>query len=189
MDLEMGLLIWMINLVSAFEGTHGKKRVVICYELMLENPLRELERIRTALDICTTINVEEANCYANEFLDKKLIHYHFSDDELKTHSAMAISPLCLTIYELVLKLAKDEIAFNSEDFQSAWQSIKSEFSTLYPIYNYTHHLWRQNKEFKRNIRSIHRSFSYKMLYPIRLIDTVFRKVRSQLKSYIVGNVA
>src|SRR5579862_2296745 len=37
-DIEEGLMLWLMHLIPAIDGTHGKKRVLVSYDLMLQNP-------------------------------------------------------------------------------------------------------------------------------------------------------
>jgi hypothetical protein len=190
MDIEMALLLWLITLISAVDGTKDKKRVLICYELMLQDPYLQLERMHKLLAINTPLDKHDANVYANEFLDKKLMHHECSDESLKTHSALAIAPLCLQVYEILMKVAKDEITFEGEAFQSAWQKIKAEFTKTYPAYEFIRRLSKQKKELEREIRTIRKSVSWKLLYPLRCVENVLRtrlRISKEKRRLLKGN--
>lgn len=180
-DIEEGLLLWMMHLIPAIECTRGKKRVLVSYHAMLENPRAQLERIHRTLAISLPLDNKKIDEYANEFLDKNLQHHEYSVNDLQSHSAAAVAPLCLQFYLMLSKVAKDEIDLNSEAFESEWQSLKNEFAKLQPIYCYIDTLLKRNKELVRANRTIRKSIPWKFIYPLRLIDDLLRAFRRQTK--------
>lgn len=180
-DMEEGLLSWLIHLISAIDGTHGRKRVLVSYELTLQDPFTQLTRMKKMLDIPFAAQSQELNRYANEFLDKNLRHYQYSDEDLKSHPAAAVMPLCIPIYHLLMQLAKDEIAFDSEEFFLSWQEVKTEFKKAHPIYCYLELLVKRNKQAEKKLRTIQKSVVWKMVYPLRVIDDLLHERRRKQK--------
>lgn len=180
-DLELGLLLWLKHLIWAIDGTHGKKRVVVCYELMLKDPRQQLERMHKGLSIPFTMKANEVDAYANEFLDKKLRHHAFSDEDLRVDPVVMVAPLCIQLYDLLMTLAKDELLFDSVEFKLAWQKIKEDFAKLQPIYNYIELLHIRNKQQERELRTIRRSLPWKIIFPLRLIDNILRALRRKVR--------
>lgn len=176
-DLEVQMLFWLYKLISAVDGTMGKKRVVVCYELMMMDPVKQLGRMHDSLDIPFELDAEKVDAYANDFLDKKLLHYDFTDDDFKKNRLVAIAPLCLKVYDILMRVAKDELEFDSYEFEIAWQSIKEEYARMQPIYHYIGVLLKRNKEYEREIRYTGRSIFWKLLYPVRLLEDVYRMRR------------
>lgn len=181
-EIEEGMLLWLMHLLLAIDGTQGKKRVVVSYDFMLQEPREQLKRIHQALAIPMPINESEIDDYANKFLDKNLHHYEYSYEDLKSHPATAVVPLCLRVYSLLVKLAKDEIQFDSEEFINTWQGIKKDFAVIYPVYCYIDRLMQKNKELVRANRSLHRSIPWKLIYPLRIIDNSLRYYRKKLRA-------
>ncbi len=179
--LEVGLLLWLMHLLPAIDDTHGRKRIVVSYELLLQQPQAELTRMQKNLALTSLCNQDNIDAYVNEFLDKDLHHYAFDNRDLKLHPAAAVTPLCAQAYEFLLRLARDEIQFDSEEFFSLWQEIKTELEKIYPIYCYIDMLLKQNKQLEKNLHTIHKSILWKMLYPLRIIDDALRakRVRSR----------
>ncbi|HEX4044756.1 MAG TPA: sulfotransferase [Gammaproteobacteria bacterium] len=178
-ELEIGMMSWLVCTYAAIEGTHGKKRVVVAYEQMLQDPVVELQRIHQSLGIAQPLNDTAINEYAKTFLDRSLNHHDYTDEAFKTHRLAAVVPLCVQLHALMMRLAKDEIDFNSIEFQSAWQEIKQAFTVIFPAYDYTYTLLRQNRNLKRTIRAIHRSIFYRITYPLRIIENMLRNYRRQ----------
>lgn len=179
-DLEKALLLWLSHLIPAIDETDKKQRIVVSYDLLLQNPHLQLDRIKKYfnLNFCRASDLEN---YANEFLDKNLKHYEFSEQEFQSHNATSIIPVGLKVYDLLFKLAKDEISFQDEQFVQSWQVIKSEFNKIYPIYCYIDDLLKRNKEYERKFRKINKSLLWKMTYPLRLIDDKFREIRKKYR--------
>ncbi len=180
-DIEMGLLLWLVHLVSAIDGTQGKKRVLVSYEAMLQQPRAQLIRMHQALDINIPLDMKEVDLYAHTFLDNTLRHYTFDDESLTSHPAMAVAPLCLQLYEVLLQLSNDEMVFDSIEFHSTWRMIKAEFAKLYPIYNYIHAQHLHALQLKREIRKIRKSLPWKLIFPLRKVDDFLRFYRIKAK--------
>jgi hypothetical protein len=119
-DVEYGLITWLDYIIRVVDETKDKNRVVISYELMLQQPEQQLDLMRKSLNIETPHDAAAIEAYANQFLDKKLRHYSFSDDELSRNPAMAISPLCTQVYDLLMRVAKGEMGLNDAAFTHAW---------------------------------------------------------------------
>jgi hypothetical protein len=179
-DVEAALLSWLTHTLSAVDGSEGKNRVVISYDLMLKNPKLQLQRIKDCLNIEIATDPIKLDAYANNFLDKKLKHHDYNEDA-KTHPVMMIAPICLKIYNLLMQVASDEITFDSDMFRTEWRHIKTEFETIYPIYCYVDALIKKNKEQERDMRSIQKSLPWKMIYPLRLVDNLLRSYRKKRK--------
>jgi hypothetical protein len=175
-DLEKGLLLWLAHLIPAVDETMDKKRIVVSYDLMLANPLHELQRMQSSLKI-ESAEPAELETYAKQFLDKNLQHYDFSYEDLKNHPATSVMPIGLKVYDLLLKLAKDEMTFADPLFLNSWTEIKKEFAQLYPLYCYMDNLLRRNKQLERTVRTIKKSLPWKMVYPLRIIDNKLREIR------------
>ncbi len=181
LDLEVGMMLWLIHSFAAVEGTYNKKRVVISYEAMLQDAPKQLQRIHTAFSLPFSLATPEVEQYQNEFLDKSLSHYAADDGELKKHPVIAIVPLCWQVYELLLSLAEDRLTFDSVEFQFAWRQIQDEFAKVYPIYQWIHRQLKQHQTVEKDLRRMHRSISWKLIYPIRKMDEIFRRVKKKSK--------
>lgn len=180
-DIEHGLFIWLMHMLAAIKNTQGKKRTVVSYDLLIHNPHLQLDRIKKELSIPMQLNESELDAFANQFLDNKLQHYQANDDDLVSHPAMLVSPLCLKIYILLLKVANDEVTLNSDEFASSWLAIENDFEKMSPIYSYINTLILRNHLANKSLQSLHKSRLWKMIYPLRKIDDALRARRKRLK--------
>ncbi len=181
-EIEIGLLLWLMHLIPAIEETIGKNRVIVSYDLLLQNPELQLSRMKSILNIPNLTDADELHQYAHEFLDKKLHRFESTDADLRAHPATAIVPLCVRVYDLLMKIARDEIGFDHLVFQKEWIEIKSELERIYPVYCYIDRLLKENNQLKRTLRDIHKSVLWKMLYPFRAIDQTLRKQRQKSRA-------
>lgn len=176
-DIEFGLLLWLMHLLPAIEGTQGKKRMMVSYEKLLQNPRTELMRIKSQLAIPTEDNEAEIERYQSEFLDKKLQHFNYSHEDLVNHPATAVAPICVKMHALFMQVCDDQFSLDSPAFLSAWQEIKREFDSNYPLYCYLDVWQKRHKGLERELRSIRRSIPWLLLYPLRIVDDMLRTRR------------
>src|SRR5687768_1847720 len=50
-DIEVGLLLWLMHLVPSIQETHGKKRIIVSYDMMMQDPRLQLKRMQTQLNL------------------------------------------------------------------------------------------------------------------------------------------
>jgi hypothetical protein len=180
-DLEEGLLLWVIHLMKAIEGTQGKIRIVVSYEALMQDPLTALQRIKTGLQITSSEQTGARDEYAQSFVDHALRHHEYTPEDLKIDPAVQVAPLCVELYTLLLQLSHDEFSFESPAFAAAWQHIQEAFVAASPLYQYIDTLLRRNKQLERRLRSTHKSILWKIIYPLRVIDDRLRLRRRKAR--------
>lgn len=180
-DIEHGLFLWLSHMLAAIENTQNKKRVVVSYDLLMQKPRLQLDRMKQAFSLAGPMDEREINYYVNEFIDSKLHHYQDGYEDLLIHPAMAVSPLCLKLYNSLIRLAKDEIAFTDDAFASAWLEIKNDYKKMSSVYFYIDTLLQRNLAFKKSLHTLHKSRLWKIIYPLRKIDGALRARRKRLK--------
>jgi hypothetical protein len=173
LELEAGLLGWLKCIILAVDGTHHKKRVVVSYDLLLNDPVTALQHMSRGLDIEIRNNAE-VDFYARNFLDKKLHHHVYGETDLQNDVAIAAVPLCLRVYALMMRLASNSLSFADQDFLTEWAAIRVEFDAYRPLYTYANTIQKQNQQLEREIRAIHKSFIWKLVYPLRRLDDALR---------------
>ncbi len=181
-DLEIGFLLWLAHIFPAIEETQGKNRVIVSYDLLLQQPDAQLTRLQTQLKIPLLSSSADIKNYTEDFLDKKLHRHAASVKDLLTHPTTAIVPLCAQLYQLLMKIANDEIDFKSKFFADEWRAIKIELEKIYPVYRYVDRLLKENYLLKKNLRGIQKSIPWKMLYPLRKIDDALRARRHKKRA-------
>lgn len=177
-ELELCLLLWCAHLFQAVEGTENVRRLVVSYDLLLQNPRQQLQRMTNAFNLGLADHQEEEH-YAEKFLDQKLNRFQASHDELSSHESLRVASLCNDIYECLLKVASDEWSFDSAEFIARWQEVKNEYAKFYPLYCYLDQLLKERRSLKRKLRDTHKSWLWKLLSPLWRLDHYWRQQRQQ----------
>jgi hypothetical protein len=178
-EMEIGLLLWLMHSIQAIDETLSKKRLVVSYERMMQNPKAQLERIKNYFTIPTMTLPVAIDEYVNTFLDKTLHHYEYNEEAFASNSLVKSVPLCSKVYYLLDLIAKDEISFDQKEFTSQWSQVKTELEKIYPMYCYIDTLLKQLNMLKRNLNTIHKSVPWKILAPIRKMDDLLRHRRKK----------
>lgn len=167
LDLEAGLLVWLRSIMLGVQGTHGKTRMVVSYDVLLNDPAKQVDRMHEQLRLANSLNADEKEIFARKFIAKGLHHHRHSERELLTHKAMLAVPLCLPVYQLLLRIANDELTFTDAEFHAAWQPIRREFDNQFPLYNELHSIRKACHQLQKDIQKIQRSVVWKALAPFR----------------------
>jgi hypothetical protein len=185
-ELETGLLLWLMHIVPAVQKTMGKTRVIMSYERLMTNPRDELKRLQKNLKIMTPLQDDEVNQYTNEFLDKNLYRNQSSVENFKSHSGVQLFPICLQTYDLLLRVAQDELSFDDAEFISEWQKIWNYVEKEQPFFHYIDTLLMRCHQAERKLRLIQRSKLWKLIYPFRVIQDTLHAVKHANKKKIVS---
>ncbi|TAK79319.1 MAG: hypothetical protein EPO11_00150 [Gammaproteobacteria bacterium] len=177
-DIEVGLLLWIAHVIPAIDETLRKKNVVVSYDLLLQKPKEQLERIKNHLAIPTLTKNLEIDFYTNQFLDKNLQHF---DGKVDLQPPKQIINFCMKVYQLGMQLAQDEITSEHEAFLSSWQEIKNELEEIYSVYCYVDKLLKRIHQLENQLRNINKSIAWKMLYPLRKVDDLLRARRKDIR--------
>lgn len=182
LELEAGLLAWLKNIILGIDGSHGRRRIVVSYENMLANPRSELSRLQHGL-VLSQPGENDINDFINGFIDHKLHHHAYTDNDIAGHPAIAAVPLCVRVYHLLKLLADDKITFADNEFITEWQRIRTEFYEQYPLYRYADSVLKNNLQLQREIRTIKKSLAWKLLVPLWRLDELLRKRRKKSRMH------
>ncbi|HEY2475230.1 MAG TPA: sulfotransferase [Candidatus Cybelea sp.] len=120
--------LWLVYMVPFLHGVAKTPFVVVDYDLLMQDPRRELARTERALEI--EAGGDEADRFVSEFLNPSLRHTSFSLDDLDVGTAAA--RLAKTAYVLLLGLAQDRLD-PSRDFWPAWRELAVQVAALIPV--------------------------------------------------------
>ena len=173
-DIETGLFQWLMHLIPSIEGPHGKERIITSYDLVMENPHEQLQRVKNGLQIPENPRTCELERYVNDFIDRNLHHNKYNDEDLRSNSAVQVVPWCIHAYELLLKVARDDLKFEDPEFVTPWQELLSRLRDELPMFSYIDSLLKQNYRQRKMLKSIHGSTLWKIIYPLRLVNDGLR---------------
>jgi hypothetical protein len=111
--------LWLVYLVPYLNQIADRPFVVADYDLMMDDPKQQMERIARHLQIpLDAENTEQIVYFAESFLQGGLRHHRFLKEDFDT--IPHVSLLTREAYHWLHRLATDRIASDSPRFWSAW---------------------------------------------------------------------
>jgi glycosyltransferase involved in cell wall biosynthesis len=127
--------LWLQHMVPAILGSADGERVVISYDSLLNAPRDQLVRIADCLKLPFNENNNALlKDFSEKFLDNKLRHSNHTLSEICSDSSLPSD--ALKAYELLLRVAADEISIDSDEVQSAFIKIQSNLKAYAPAFTY-----------------------------------------------------
>ena len=124
MERESALQLWLAYMVPFLGELRDRLWAVVDYDLLMQQPREQLERIRDRLSLPQDAQVSrEIDRFGEEFLDEGLRHTKFSPRDFDVRSDA--SRLTRDAYTLLYGLAADE-AEPDGAFWQAWEPIERE---------------------------------------------------------------
>ena len=118
--------LWLGHIIASLAGSSDKNRVLIDYDLLMQAPDHELERVAQKLGL--EINDAELQNYKTAFLDNSLQHTIYQPNDLLLDDACP--PLVHEIYTKLLEVATDQEQIDAPAFQEQVEQWGSEFARL-----------------------------------------------------------
>lgn len=104
---EKSLALWASHMLCAVEYTRNDKKVFVDYDLLLNNPLKEISRISKAFNLnISTADDPALNEYVHQFLTKELKHHTIAGTSNRALSAA--ENWIKTLHHHLRKNASDE---------------------------------------------------------------------------------
>ncbi len=127
---EKSDLEWLSRMVPYFFLLRNRRKIVIDYDTLLDNPEKQLYRIADVIGVSPTDAIKKGiKEYSENFLETSLRH-HKSDQADES----IINPITLRAYKILHKISNDEISFDSANFwNDAWKEIENDFKNLSPV--------------------------------------------------------
>ncbi|MBA4749550.1 MAG: glycosyl transferase family 1 [Alphaproteobacteria bacterium] len=106
--IQRGLLLWYRHMLAALNYTQGQKRLVVNYDILMDNTDKELERVALFLKVDTNIDPEKLNEYKDVFLEKELRHNYYEGGLSETLPELA--PSIHDLHNMIEGMSKENIA-------------------------------------------------------------------------------
>ncbi|MEO7728237.1 MAG: sulfotransferase [Burkholderiales bacterium] len=114
-DADKTYALWLAHVITSVAGTVGKNRVLVDYDLMMQAPERQLNRIANHLKL--EIDPEASHNYRFDFLDSALRHSVYSLQDLSLDSACPA--LVREVYTSLLDVAVDQRTVDDVEVNAA----------------------------------------------------------------------
>ena len=126
---EKSILLWLRHTILAVEGTHGKARLLVDYDGLMDSPGSELRRIASALGlVAPDSNTLAESPYITEFLTQELRHSRFDLSALQYNTV--VGGLAKNVYEVLLPAAYDRVTLDAVQQEKSWQTIRRTFAQV-----------------------------------------------------------
>jgi hypothetical protein len=123
MELGQGIQLWLAYVLASLRYSDGETRVVVDYDALLEDSLREISRISSALHL--PLDEEKLHHFQEEFLDHSLRHTAVDLQSLRRNPECP--EMAGDLYELLLKVAADELILESPEIKNRIAALIKEF--------------------------------------------------------------
>jgi hypothetical protein len=123
-DAAMAHGLWLVHTVTYFSRIAQRPFIVIDYDLFMDDPRGQLERIERALEIPQAdARLGDIEDFVANFIDPELRHSQFGrlDRDFVPH----LSILVQKAYLCLRRLATDRIGPDRSQYWSEWQQIEA----------------------------------------------------------------
>lgn len=145
---EKGYLLWLDHVLLALSQTNNTKRIVVEYDILLENPAAELARIATVFNLPFNRESEALRLFADEFLSGQLRHTKFSNNDLLNDANMPLD--IADVYQTVQDYATDKVDLNDAIAIEKIALYKAKYDAYQPVFNYLNYLEAENESIANN---------------------------------------
>lgn len=148
-EVEKGYFLWLEHMLFSMKYSQGASRVFVNYELMLQEPEKQLRRMSESLGLPFDPQGPEFLEYQSNFLQRSLQHNSFTLDELKKDSAVPADVLNLSL--LLLELSRDERA-DDQAVVSTVNSLCEAMNERLPAYRLMRRFDQSNADLNVQLR-------------------------------------
>jgi hypothetical protein len=129
---EKSDLEWLVNVVPYFRQMAEHPFVVVDYDLLMDDPEAQLERVATRLGLPLDASARAGiRAYADGFLDADRRHTRFSVDDLE--KGERLNPLVRDAYRWLYRLASDEISPDARELWDDWARLEATLAAMAPL--------------------------------------------------------
>ena len=130
-----GCYLWADYLFCSLAHVLNKKYLVVDYDLLLQDSVKELSRMATALNLEFDPFDSVFKEYQQDFIDFSLRHTEYTLTELFSDSRIPV--IVKSLYQLCYMLASDNNALKAPQLKMMLKKIKLELNSLMPV---LHHM-------------------------------------------------
>lgn len=128
MDVDSARRLWLAHMVPFLRDLEDKPLVVVDFDLLMNDPRGQLERIAQRLEL-SAAHAGEVDRFAANFLDERLRHTTFSPDDLDASNDTA--RMTREVFVLLYELASDRRKPDTE-FWRDWTRMTRDASVELP---------------------------------------------------------
>lgn len=133
-DVEKGYYLWFEHVLESLVRTENQNRIVVDYDLFLDDPAKQLRRIAQALELKFDPSSPKLAEFTAGFVEDSLRHNHCRIEDFSLDRSLP--PCVADLYRAVLELASDNLAFDGPGFKSLLEQFAAQARDFYPALLY-----------------------------------------------------
>ena len=131
-DFIKSYYLWFEHMHTSLRHTAKNRRVIVDYDLLMENPEKQLKRIAINLGLELAHESLEFKEYQTKFIDDSLRHNRHKPEDLRLDRV--VPPGVIELYHILQELALDSVLFDDRKVQTLIESnnqkMKEQYATL-----------------------------------------------------------
>ncbi|WP_165873441.1 rhamnan synthesis F family protein [Parasulfuritortus cantonensis] len=126
--VEKSGFLWLGHVIPAVLGTSGAARIVVDYDRLMADPVREMSRLARALGLPFHETARSIVDYCQAFLESRLQHNLCSAEELRREPR--ISADTRAAYELLRLAACDDVSLDDAETVARFEGFKRRYDDM-----------------------------------------------------------
>ncbi len=179
---EKSYYLWLEHILPSILETEGSPRLVVDYDLLMDQPETQLYRIADRINLSLGVEFSSKfEDFSKNFLDKNLRHTRFQIGDLQLDPKVPKG--VIESYSVVQKLARDELSIDSLVVRDSFLQLTKHLQEISPALCYMTALERYVKnlnqtvaERDKQIESFLTSTSWKLTQPLRLLKAIIQRI-------------
>ncbi|GAB3394572.1 glycosyltransferase [Azotobacter armeniacus] len=147
--LEKAYQLWLEHMLASLEGTQNHPRIVVDYDLLIEEPAAQLQRIAETLGFEFDASSQGFAEYKEEFLEEGLRHSRFAAADLRLDKAAP--PQVEELYGALLQMASDQMGPDAQEAERLLAKLSEGLQRNYSLLHYTDQCEKQINEFASQV--------------------------------------
>lgn len=172
---QKALCLWLTHTLLAEKHSRKYPRIFVNFDELLAQPADVLEKIETGLDFSFPLALDQAQSKIDNFISPSLRHH---DKKIQSHeSEDGLAPLAWQLF-LCLQAAAyqgqldieliNRVENEFEAYQNKWPAeLLEQINTLN----------KERGDYRRKFFQIYRSYSWRLVKPVWLLEKFFKKAK------------
>lgn len=132
--------LWLDYVTASILHTENQPRIIVDYDIFLEDPASQLSRIAKALSLSFDPESAATQEYIRGFLEQRLRHSKFEFHDLI--SAPDVSNEMVAIYDLMLQMALDKTTVSARHIRETFLAVRGRLLGQVPAFRTSHYFAR-----------------------------------------------
>jgi hypothetical protein len=165
---EKSYFLWLEHVVAAILESSGSSRIVVDYDLFMDAPARELQRIAQTLRLgMPNSNTGALQEFTDGFLASELRHTRYELKDMKLDPKLPED--AYRVYSLIQQHVLNKVDLDSNHVQQTLEEVRDRLQICAPAFRYMNTLERRFADLKAERDRVLNSRSWKITKPLRFL--------------------